>query len=53
MKFASGNIWGADKALSDEEFTATDLSMNMETYEKKWYYHLTQSTVVKNMNLDV
>lgn len=30
MKFASGNNWGADKALSD---AASNLSMIMEKYE--------------------
>lgn len=34
MKFASGNNWGADKTLSDAEFSAMDLSINMEKYEK-------------------
>lgn len=34
MKFASGSNWDADKAQSDADFSATDLSINMEKYKR-------------------
>lgn len=37
MKFASGNSWDADKAQSDTDSSATDLSINMEKCKKNGY----------------